>query len=86
MGGINVSSPTAVQYSGVAGAITGVVLWLLSTYVFKGTTPAPLEGAAWILIPGAVTYIASLLTRQNTTPAATPPAVSPPLPPEKTTV
>ena len=72
---ISVSSPTATAYSGAAGAITGIVLWVLSTYVFRnGGVPAPLEGACWVLIPGAVGYISSLLTRKNTSATTVSPA------------
>jgi hypothetical protein len=67
---------TAPGYSTVAGAITGVLLWSLQTYVFRGAAvPDVLQSAAWILIPALVTGIASLLTRRVSSPAT--PAVAP---------
>lgn len=68
---LNVPGGTAVSYSSIAGAVTGVALWALSTYAFRGqAVPAPVEGAAWVLIPAAVSGIAARLTRQATQPAA----------------
>jgi hypothetical protein len=60
-----VTTITAPAYSTVAGAITGVALWALSTYAFHGSVPGPIEGACWVLIPGAVTGVASLLTKRG---------------------
>lgn len=66
-------SPTSVTYSSVAGAITGLVLWALSTYVFRGQVlPAPIEAAAWILIPCVVNGMASWYTRRSARQEATP--------------
>lgn len=57
----------APGYSSIAGAIVGIILWLLSTYAFRGqAVPAPVEAAAWVLIPAAVTGIASHITRRTT--------------------
>lgn len=74
-----VPTPGAITYSSVAGAITGVILWVLQTYAFNGgSVPGPIEGAAWVLIPAIVTGAASFFTRRNTTAPATPaPAPAP---------
>jgi hypothetical protein len=66
----NVPTPTAPTYSTVAGAISGVATWALSTYAFHGVVPEPVQVALYILIPAAVTGIASLLTKKITVTAA----------------
>jgi hypothetical protein len=70
---------TAPGYSTLAGAVTGVVLWVLQEYAFKGgTVPDALQGACWIIIPAAVTGITSLLTKRSQAAAAPlPPAPAP---------
>lgn len=73
---ISISTPTAPGYSTIAGAIAGLVLWALQTYAFHGgAVPGAVQAACLILIPAAVSGIASLLTRR-TAPAA--PAPAPP--------
>lgn len=72
-------NPTAVHYSTVIGALTGVVLWVLQTYAFPKGVPGPLEAAAVILIPAACSGVASLLTRRADAQAQAP--ASPPSPP-----
>jgi|SRR5277367_1263634 len=62
----NIPTPTAPTYSTIAGAISGVATWALSTYAFHGAVPAPVQVALYILIPAAVTGIASLLTKNHT--------------------
>lgn len=57
------TSPTATTYSTIAGAISGVAIWALSTYAFHGVVPEPVQVALYVLIPAAVTGIASYLTK-----------------------
>ena len=56
---------TAPAYSTVAGAISGVATWALSTYAFHGAVPQPVQVALYVLIPALVTGIASWLTKQG---------------------
>jgi hypothetical protein len=58
--------PTSVQYSTASGAVTGLVLWALGTYVFHNSTPAAVTAAAYVLIPAAVSGIAAFWTRSVT--------------------
>jgi hypothetical protein len=85
---VNVSVPggTAVSYSSIAGAVTGIILWLLSHYAFRGNAvPEPIQTGAWILIPAAVTGLGAWLTRRHTATTAAPPtpAPAPPQPPRQ---
>ena len=62
---------STAAYSSIAGAITGIVLWVLQTYAFKGNdVPAPLEGACWVLIPAIVTGVSAFFTRNAKPPSA----------------
>ena len=61
---------TAPAYSTIAGAISGVATWALSTYAFHGAVPQPVQVALYVLIPALVTGIASLVTKNYTNIAA----------------
>jgi len=61
---------SSTTYSSVAGAVTGVVMWALSAFVFHShVIPAELQGALWVLVPAAVTGFASRFTRRSVTQA-----------------
>jgi hypothetical protein len=61
-------SVTAPGYSAIAGAIAGLALWALQTYIFHAPAPGAVQIAIDVLVPAAVTGIASLLTKRNVTP------------------
>lgn len=58
---------TATHYGAAAGAVCGVVLWALSTWVFKGSAgvPAEVTWAVYVLVPGITTALTGFLTRRN---------------------
>jgi hypothetical protein len=41
----------------VSLAAIGLANWLLSSYVFHGTTPAPVATALYVVLPAAVGYL-----------------------------
>jgi len=49
--GSNVPSRKVVAAS-TSGAVTALVVWLLSTYVFHGALPAAVNAAVQSLLPG----------------------------------
>jgi hypothetical protein len=62
--GVPTVQTTATTYSSIAGAVTGLVLWTLSTYVFRHqAVPGAVEAAAWVLIPALVAGLAARFTR-----------------------
>lgn len=64
---MNVTAPTL---SAIAGALTGLILWVLQEYVFKTGVPEAVEGAVLICVPALLSWLASLLTKQAATAAA----------------
>jgi uncharacterized membrane protein len=69
---VTVTAPTA---SAIAGALTGLILWALQEYVFKGSSvPEAVAGAVLIIVPALLSWLASLLTKRSATaaPAAAP--------------
>jgi hypothetical protein len=80
---LSTPSVTAPVYSAIAGAISGLVLWVLQAYAFPNhSVPAPIQTAVLIIIPAACAGVASLVTRRSTTTAAIPPNSAPPAPPK----
>lgn len=62
-----------VQASTGAAAVSGLVLWLLGTYVFKGDVPDAAASVVYIGVPAAITFAAGYLTRHTSRPPAPPP-------------
>jgi hypothetical protein len=62
-----------VQASTGAAAVSGLVLWVLGTYVFKGTVPDAVTTVVYILVPAATAFAAGYLTKHTSRPAAPPP-------------
>jgi hypothetical protein len=61
----------ATDYSTIAGASVGLVLWILATYAFRShVVPGAVQAFVTIVLPAVVTRIAAMLTRVNTTTAA----------------
>jgi hypothetical protein len=67
-----------VKASTGAAALSGIALWALSRYVFRGTVPD--VAASWVdaIIPAAITFTAGYLARHTPRPAA---PAAPPAPP-----
>ena len=49
------------QAAGVTAAASGAVLWLLSTYVFKGDVPDGIASLIYVTVPGVVAFGAAWL-------------------------
>lgn len=63
-----------VQASAVAAAISGMVLWIMGRYLFKGTVPDVIASWIYVAVPAAVTFTAGYLARHTNRPAAPLPA------------
>ena len=57
-----------VQASTGAAAVSGLVLWVLGTYVFKGTVPDAVTTVVYVLVPAATAFAAGYLTRHTSRP------------------
>jgi hypothetical protein len=77
-----------VQASTWAAAVSGLALWALGTYVFKGSVPDVVVSWTYVIVPAALTFGAGYLARHSRRPGPPPPVlpsnvtVTPP--PEKT--
>ena len=69
-----------VQASTAAAAASGLLLWVLGTYVFKGSVPDVVASWTYATIPALITLAAGYLARHTPRPDL-PPAV-PPRPPK----
>ena len=73
-----------VQVAGVTAAVSGAVLWVLGTYVFKGTVPDGIASMIYVATPGVLAFAAAWLAPHQhrdpvpvlTVPASAGPAVS----------
>ena len=63
-----------VQASTGAAAVSGLVLWGLGTYVFKGTVPDAVTTVVYVLVPAATAFAAGYLAKHTSRPGAVPPA------------
>ena len=54
-----------VETTTIAAAATTLVLYLLSTYVFRADIPEPLAGAIAAIVPAVVTFITGYLSRHT---------------------
>ena len=81
---------TKVQASTGAAAVSGLALWALGHWVFKGSVPDVVASWVYVLVPAAVTFAAGYAARHTPRPAAALPVlpsnvtVTPP--PEKTLI
>lgn len=67
-----------VQASTATAAVSGVVLWALGTYVFKGAVPADVTAWVYIAVPAVLTFAAGYLAPHTPRPAPAP--APPPVP------
>jgi hypothetical protein len=79
-----------VTVSTGAAATSGLVLWIIGRYLFKGDVPDVVASWTYVIVPGVLTFAAGWAARHTARPAAPLPAlpsnvtVTPP--PEKTLI
>lgn len=56
---------TKVQASTAAAAASGLILWLLGAYVFKGGVPDVIVSWVYVLVPGGLAFAAGYLARHT---------------------
>jgi hypothetical protein len=64
---------TKVQASTAAAAASGLILWALGAYVFKGGVPDVIVSWVYVLVPGVLAFAAGYLARHSPRPAVPPP-------------
>jgi hypothetical protein len=74
---------TKVKASTAAAAASGLALWALGRYVFKGDVPDVVASWVYVIVPAALAFGAGYLARHTPRPAAAAavppaPAVQPP--------
>jgi hypothetical protein len=70
-----------VQASTAAAAVSGLLLWALGTYAFKGAVPDVVTSWVYALVPAGITFAAGYITRHTPRPAPAPAAAPPAGPP-----
>jgi len=56
--------------TGAAG-VSGLVLWILGHYVFKTVVPDVIASWIYVIVPGAITFVAGYLTKHTARTAPT---------------
>ena len=69
------------QAAGLAGVVSGALIWVLQTYVFKGTVNAGLQSLIYAAVPGVLAFAAAYLAPHTPRPAPAPSVLPPNLPP-----
>lgn len=69
---------TKVKASTAAAAVSGLVLWALGTYAFKGNVPDVVTSWVYALVPAGITFAAGYLAKHTSRPVSPPSPVSPP--------
>jgi hypothetical protein len=64
------------QAAGISAAVSGAALYLLQTYVFKGSVPAGVESLIYASVPGLLAFAAAYWAPHQVRPGDTPPAAS----------
>lgn len=59
---------TKVTAATIGAAVSGLGLWALQTYVFKGELPLPVTAAVQTIVPAIVTFIAGWLAQHTPRP------------------
>ena len=65
---------TKVKASTAAAAASGLVLWVLGRYAFKGAVPDVVASWVYAAVPAAVTFTAGYLAKHTDRPAPPPAA------------
>jgi hypothetical protein len=71
---------TKVKASTAAAALSGLALWALSRYVFRGDVPDVVVSWVDVIIPAVLAFAAGYLAKHTVRPAD-PPAAAPVTPP-----
>lgn len=69
---------TKVQASTAAAALSGLALWALGTYVFKGSVPDVVASWVYVIIPAALAFGAGYLAKHTPRPGDPPAAPAAP--------
>ena len=59
---------TKVQAATGAAAVSGLALWALGHYVFKGTVPDVVASWVYVIVPGVITFAAGYLAKHTPRP------------------
>jgi hypothetical protein len=65
---------TKVQASAAAAAVSGLALFALGRYVFKGAVPDVVASWVYVIVPSVITFAAGYLAKHTARPGD-PPAV-----------
>ena len=77
---------TKVQASTGAAAVSGLALWALGRYVFKGTVPDVVVSWIYVIVPGVLAFTAGWYAKHTPRPGEPPVTVTAAPPPEKTLI
>jgi hypothetical protein len=67
------------QAAGLAGVVSGAAIYLLQTYVFKGTLNPGLVSLIYVAVPGVLAFGAAYLAPHQVRPGDPAPPVLPPV-------
>jgi hypothetical protein len=62
-----------VQASTAVAGVSGLTLWALGTWVFKGDVPDAVTAFVYLAVPAVLTFAAGYLARHTPRPAEPPP-------------
>ena len=63
---------TKVQASTAVAAVSGLALWALGRYVFKGDVPDVVASWIYVIVPGVLTFAAGYLAKHTPRPSVPP--------------
>lgn len=69
------ATETKTKASTTAAAVSGMALWVLGKYVFRGDVPDVLASWIYVLVPSILAYAAGWLAPHTHRPDLEPPAV-----------
>ena len=64
---------TKVKAGTAAGAVSGILLWVLGRYVFKGNVPDVAVSWTYAVVPAVITFAAGYLAKHTPRPVTPPP-------------
>jgi hypothetical protein len=71
-----------VQASATVAAVSGMVLWVLGRYLFKGDVPDVIASWVYVAVPGVMAFAAGYLAKHTDRPPALAVTVTGSMPPE----
>ncbi len=72
---------TKVTAATLAAAFSGLILWGLATYAFRGAVPAPVVLVVSLAVPAGMTFAAGYMAKHTHRPDLPAPPETPPAPP-----